>query len=304
MNTYKNLSSFVAAILSALSFLLVFTPGDVLAQTYDFDEGIRVLTSGLIAKKENVLKNKKIAVFGIVESKTSEPWEITTHIEDGIVDALVNEGFTVVERSRIDDILKKEIKKSADLWFDEAQVAQFGKLLGADLVVTGKFSKWGKNILRINVRGISVSDGKVIAASKVNVLTDRIEELLTPEKPRGKKKEETRKESSKPAAEEAPQKESPQPQADQPPPAYQQQQPHQGQPPYQQAPSYQQNAPSQQQYPYTPQQQYPPPTYPQTPEYGYFCCDQFGTRRCQLAQPAILGSPCFCYGQGWGYTCP
>jgi len=197
------------------------------------------------------------------------------------VDALVNEGYTVVERSRIDDVLKKEIKKSTDLWFDEAQVAQFGKLIGADLVVTGKFSKWGKNILRINVRGISVSDGKVIAASKVNVLTDRIEELLTPEKPREKKKEETRKESSMPAAKESPQKESRQPQVDQPPPAQQQQQ-----------------------YPYTPQQQYPQPTYPQTPEYGYFCCDQFGTRRCQLAQPGILGTPCFCYGQGWGYTCP
>lgn len=298
MKLRKRISFFPAIVTFCflLSFSLLYEE-DASGQTYDFDEGIRVLSSGLITKRENVLKNKKIAVFGIVEAKTSEPWEITTHIEDGIVDALVNEGYTVVERSRIDDVLKKEIKKSTDLWFDEAQVAQFGKLLGADLVVTGKFSKWGKNILRINVRAISVSDGKVIAASKVNVLTDRIEELLTPQKPREKKKEEIRKESSKPATEESPQKESRPPQVDQPPPAHQQQQqPYQGQPPYQQPPSYQQNAPG--------QQQYPQPTYPQTPEYGYFCCDQFGTRRCQLAQPGILGTPCFCYGQGWGYTCP
>jgi TolB-like protein len=265
--------------------LFLVAPKTATGQTYDFDEGIRILASGLISKKEEVLKNKKIAVFGIVESKTSEQWEITTHIEDGIVDALVNEGYTVVERRRIEDVLKKEIKKSTDLWFDEAQVAQFGKLVGADMVITGKYSRWGKNILRINVRGITVSDGKVLAANKVNVHTDRIEELLTPDKPKQKKEDGPKKDlpgspSSEPSAKDT------------------QQAPSQQQPP-----AYQEKAPYQQP-PYPPQNQYAPPTYPSTPEYGYFCCDQFGVRRCQLAQPGIIGTPCFCYGLGWGYICP
>jgi|GEM_PF-4785144 len=148
------------------------------AQTYDFDEGMRALTSGLLAKKQDVLKGRKIAVFGIVEGNTGEEWRITSYIEDEIVTVLVNEGYRVVERSRIDDVLKKEIKKGADLWFDEAQAARFGKLLGADAVVTGKYTQWGNNTLRVNVRCISVADGEVLAGSRVNVLTDRIQGLL------------------------------------------------------------------------------------------------------------------------------
>jgi len=104
------------------------------AQTYDFDEGMRALTSELLGKKGGALKGRTIAVFGIVEGNTGEQWRITTYIEDEIVDALVDEGYTVVERSRIDDVLKKEMKKGGDLWFDEAQAAQVGKLLGADAV--------------------------------------------------------------------------------------------------------------------------------------------------------------------------
>ncbi|MFO7600947.1 MAG: FlgO family outer membrane protein [Candidatus Desulfacyla sp.] len=241
-------------------------------QTYDFDEGMKELTSGMISKKENLLKNKRIAVFGIVEGRSGEQWGISSYIEDEIVDAFVNEGFTVVERRRIEDVLQKEIKKGTDLWFDETQIAQFGKLLGAEVVITGRYNRWGNNILRINVRCISVSDGKVLAANRINVHTDRIEDLL--EKPQRDEPKNTgqKAEKSKTPAEPS-EKEAPQP-----------------------APSY-------------PQGQSPQPgAYPQqqqAPQYGSFCCDQYGVRRCPLAQPLPLGTPCFCPGVwGTGYTCP
>ena len=107
-----------------LAFYAFVVP-DLFAQTYDFDEGIEVLTDGLISKRGEALRNKEIAVFGIIDSKSGKKLEISSHIEDGIIDVLVNERYTVIERRRIDDVIKKEIKKSADLWFDEAQVAQF-----------------------------------------------------------------------------------------------------------------------------------------------------------------------------------
>ena len=120
-------------------------PADA-AQSYDFDEGMMKLVSGLTSKREATLKDKKIAVFGIVEGVSGKPWRISSYIEDEIVNILVNEGYTLVERSRIEDVLKEEIKKGTDLWFNEAQVAQFGKLLGADAVVTGRYTRWGNNI--------------------------------------------------------------------------------------------------------------------------------------------------------------
>jgi len=174
----RNAYGVCLAVLAGL--LLSWTPpvDPAWAQTYDFDDGMRALTSDLLTKKEGVLKAIKIAVFGIVEGNTGEKWRITTYIEDDIVDALVDEGYTVVERSRVDDVLKKEMKRGADVWFDEAKAAQVGKLLGADAVVTGRYTHWGNNILRINIRCISVVDGKVLAASKINVHTDRLEGLL------------------------------------------------------------------------------------------------------------------------------
>ena len=235
---------------------------EALAQTYDFDEGIEVLTEGLISKNKDTLKDKKIAVFGIIESKSRKKWEISSHIEDGIVDVLVNSGYTVIERRRIDDVIKKEIKKTTELWYDEAQVAQFGRLVGADIVVTGRYVRWGPTMLRISIRAIGVSQGKVWAVNKVKILTDRIAELLKPE------------ENSKPAM--SPSK-KPSPGAET------------GQP---------------KDYPRgDPQQDRPESLSPSAPQTGYYCCDQFGNRRCQLVQPLPVGSSCFCFGQGYGYVC-
>ena len=166
--------------LTALWFLSV-TP-EVSAKTYDFDEGLEAVTTGLISENRRILKNKKIAVFGIIESKSGKKWEVSSHIEDGIVDALVNHGCRVIERRRIQDVIQKEIKKSTDLWFDQARVAQFGKLVGADFVVTGSYVLWGQGMLKISVRAINVSDGEIVAADKVKILTDRIADLLKPEK--------------------------------------------------------------------------------------------------------------------------
>ena len=149
--------------------------------TYEFDEGIEMLSEGLLSNKSGLLEKKKIAVFGIIESISKKKWGISSHIEDGIVDVLVNKGYTVIERRRIDDVIKEEIKKRADWWFDETQVAQFGKLMGADVVVTGTYVIWGPASLKIPIRAINVTDGTVLAANKVQVLTDRITALLKPE---------------------------------------------------------------------------------------------------------------------------
>ena len=180
----------------------LFVVPKVSAQTYDFDEGIEVVTKGLISENKAILKNKKIAVFGIIESKSREKWEISSHIEDGIVDALVNNGYRVIERRRIQDVIKKEIKKVTDQWFDQARVAQFGKLVGADFVVTGRYVLWGQGMLKISIRAINVADGEIVAADKVKVHTDRIANLLKSEEKK-KHVKEAKVSPEKPAVEPA-----------------------------------------------------------------------------------------------------
>ncbi len=262
-------------LLGALALGLVLSTEHAAAQTFDFDEGMEVLTEGLISARKGGLKGEKIAVFGIIESKSGEKWEISSPIEDAIVDVLVNKGYTVIERRRIEDIIKKELKNEADLWFDETQVSRFGKLMGADVVVTGNYAKWGGGTLRVSIRAINVEDGKVLAANKVKIHTDRIAEMLRPV--------ETKETQGAPGKKAARPSDSPRSDAenagDAQPDAFSQEQ----------NPSYQQQG----------QSPAPPP-----PQLGYYCCDQFGNRRCTLVQPLPLGSSCFCFGQGYGYVCP
>jgi TolB-like protein len=246
------------------------------ARTYDFDEGIEVLTKGLLSVKQQPLKGEKIAIFGIIESNSNKRWEVSNHIEDGIVDVLVNAGYTVIERRRINDIVKKELKKSADFWFDEAEVTQIGKLVGADVVVTGRYVRWGKTSLRISIRAIRVSDGKILAANKVKILTDRIADLLKPV-PEPQHENEADMEPIQQETAETPRNQPRQQVQPQPQPR---------------------TSPTPNQ-PATPST--PPPA---TTQMGSYCCDQFGNRRCMLVQPFPLGSVCFCPGQGYGYTCP
>jgi TolB-like protein len=165
-----------------IALCCLFIAPKVSAKTYDFDEGLEAVTKGLISENREILKKKKIAVFGIIESKSGKKWEVSSHIEDGIVDALVNHGYRVIERRRIQDVIQKEIKKSTDLWFDQARVAQFGKLVGADFVVTGSYVPWGQGMLKISIRAINVTDGEIVAADKVKIHTDRIANLLKAEK--------------------------------------------------------------------------------------------------------------------------
>ena len=42
---------------------------------------------------------------------------------------------------------------------------------------------------------------------------------------------------------------------------------------------------------------------PSAPLVGSHCCDLFGNSRCALPQPVLLGSSCFCFGQGSGVVC-
>ena len=164
----------------ALACCAISVP-EVSAQTYDFDEGIEVLTKGLISENREILKNKKIAVFGIIESRSEKKWEVSSFIEDGIVDVLVKNGCRVIERRRIQDVIQEELKKVTDLWFDQNSIARFGKLVGADFVVTGRYVLWGQGMLKISIRAIKVADGTIVAADKVQVHTDRIANLLKSE---------------------------------------------------------------------------------------------------------------------------
>ena len=87
-----------------------------------------------------------------------------------ITDLSTSSLITVVERSRLNDVLK-EINLQKSPFFDEKSAAKLGKGLGAALIVTGSYLKVG-DVLRIDARVIQVDDGTVALGVKTEGKVD------------------------------------------------------------------------------------------------------------------------------------
>lgn len=82
-----------------------------------------------------------------------------------------NVNFRVVERSRIEQVLG-EVAFGGTAAVDVDSAAQFGRLLGADAIVTGTITDLGES-LALNARIIEVATGNVIGVAAVKFAKDQ-----------------------------------------------------------------------------------------------------------------------------------
>ena len=97
-----------AAVLSGCA-----TPNTVISKSYNFD---------------------KLKHIGI--TKFDNPQKIAG-IEDLFAQQLIKKGFTVVEREKLDSVIK-ELKLSASGLFDEKNTKELGRILGVDALLIGE----------------------------------------------------------------------------------------------------------------------------------------------------------------------
>ena len=121
------------------------------------------------------------AISSATETIAISYFDNTSHIvsydplSKGISDMLITDlskiqGITIVERSRLEDILK-EIQLNKSKYFDEATAQKLGKGLGAKSILTGAYLLLNDN-LRIDARIVDVQSGKIIMAESVNCNKD------------------------------------------------------------------------------------------------------------------------------------
>ena len=85
-------------------------------------------------------------------------------ISEGISTRLASQGvIEVVERSRLDKLLDEKQLETTGL-IDEKTAAEFGKMVGAKVVVIGSCSKAGSDVV-INARAVDAESARIIAAS-------------------------------------------------------------------------------------------------------------------------------------------
>ena len=91
------------------------------------------------------------------------------HLKKGLRDFFVTDlqgvsGVTLVERGRIDEVLK-EIKMTQSKYFDQATAAKIGKQMGASHILTGSYlclnKKW-----RMDIRVVATATGEILVTGK------------------------------------------------------------------------------------------------------------------------------------------
>jgi len=126
-----------------------------------------------------------IADFATVEGKITR---FSRYIADKLTPYFArSKNFSVLERALIDKVIQ-EHKFQASPFVDEDSTQEFGKLLGAETIVTGTISELG-NAFYINTKAVDVTKGNILSSLDVEIRRNaRMVELYNADLPHLNKK--------------------------------------------------------------------------------------------------------------------
>ncbi len=125
----------------------------ILGKSHGFKPGDRV----------QIFLAKKIIAIRDFEVITGRNKEVAKYVQEDVTTALVNSGqFNVVERLKLQSVVD-ELQLSQTGLVDPAGAKQIGKLLGADIILTGTLAATGEE-WNVNLRLISTESGLITAA--------------------------------------------------------------------------------------------------------------------------------------------
>jgi curli biogenesis system outer membrane secretion channel CsgG len=106
-----------------------------------------------------------IADFATVEGKITR---FSRYIPDKLTSYFArSKNFSVLERALIDKVIE-EHKFQASPFVDEDSTQEFGKLLGAETIITGTISELG-NAFYINTKAVDVTKGNILTSLDVEI---------------------------------------------------------------------------------------------------------------------------------------
>jgi len=110
-------------------------------------------------------KNSKIALMEFNYGTTRN--SLTRNIYESLSVALIQKGFQVVERTKLDQILKEQKLATTGL-IDLSTAQKIGKLMGGSIVLLGSVSDMG-NQIAIRARMVDVEKGVALTAAEVTL---------------------------------------------------------------------------------------------------------------------------------------
>jgi curli biogenesis system outer membrane secretion channel CsgG len=107
----------------------------------------------------SIQPNSKIA---IVYVSSSEP-DTTEFIANELEYIMVNEGFTIIDRSQLDSIRQEQNFQLSGVVDDETAVS-IGKIVGANIIITGSVTGTDST-RRLRLRALDIQTAQVMAVA-------------------------------------------------------------------------------------------------------------------------------------------
>jgi len=113
---------------------------------------------------------------GVAPTSGTAEESVRAAITDALIEGIMNSGFSVVERSQYDRIVKEQQLQASDFTDDDSRV-EFGNLIGAKYLCISSVNKIAQNYV-INYRMVDVKTGEVVTKDKKTATETSILEVI------------------------------------------------------------------------------------------------------------------------------
>lgn len=154
-------------LLVASCLLLVAAPKSAAAEA-DLESSVASMARDLAG----VMKSKAVKKLAVVDFSDIRgyPSALDAFLAEELITQLMIAApgdFSIVERRQLSRILEEQ-KLTSSALFDQEAIANVGKILGLDAIVTGTIADLGGEI-KINARSIAIETAQVFAAASIKV---------------------------------------------------------------------------------------------------------------------------------------
>ncbi|MGV3522687.1 MAG: CsgG/HfaB family protein [Candidatus Sericytochromatia bacterium] len=155
------LLSRVSCCLAVLVLLSTVSPQPVQAES--LVELTQRLLQGLPAAAETA--PLRLAVVDLQPLDADSPTAVGSHLAEQLLSPLLASGrFTLLERSRLQDVIKEQGFSQSALT-DPSQAVELGRLAGAELLLTGRYSLLPGSV-QLNLRLVRVESGEIVGLAQ------------------------------------------------------------------------------------------------------------------------------------------
>lgn len=155
---------------------IAYAPKDIEDQPQPLDKAIDIGIQTVVRQTRDLNKPITIAILepSFLNETESTPKDLLVYIqEDATTKIALQPKFKIVERSQLNQVLSELKLNQTDLFINSLARKEFGKLIGADAILTISLQSLPYD-LKMNMRLIESETGVGFAAGSVRILKDEL----------------------------------------------------------------------------------------------------------------------------------